>query len=124
MLGSCPAITFTFTTDPARAKSFYTNTLGLPFLSQDDYALVFQANGALLRVSLVPDHTPSPHPILGWQVTGIAALVTRLAQAGVTFERYPYLEHDELGIWTSPDGAAKVAFFKDPDGNLLSLTES
>jgi catechol 2,3-dioxygenase-like lactoylglutathione lyase family enzyme len=124
MLGDCSAITFSFTTNPERAKAFYTNTLGLSFLNQDDYALVFNVNGALLRVSLVPEHVPTPHPILGWQVPDIAAAVKKLAQAGVTFERYPFLEQDELGIWTSPDGVAKVAFFKDPDGNVLSLTQA
>jgi len=124
MLGSCSAIAFTLTTDPARAKTFYTNTLGLEFLTQDDYALVFNAHGTQLRVSMVPSHQPAQHPVLGWQVPDIAATVTGLSQAGVSFERYPFLPQDELGIWTSPDGAAKVAFFKDPDGNVLSLTQS
>ncbi len=124
MLGSCPAIAFTLTTDPARAKSFYTNVLGLEFVNQDDFAIVFNAHGTMLRVSMAPTHTPAEHPVLGWQVPDIAATVTSLGQAGVTFERYPFLPQDDLGIWTSPDGSAKVAFFKDPDGNVLSLTEA
>jgi catechol 2,3-dioxygenase-like lactoylglutathione lyase family enzyme len=124
MLGTCPAIAFTLTTDPDRARAFYESVLGLAFLRQDDYALVFDANGTQLRVSMTPAHTPAEHPVLGWAVADIAATVRGLVAAGVQFERYPFLEQDALGIWTSPDGAAKVAFFKDPDGNVLSLTEA
>lgn len=123
MLGSSNLIAFILTGDAARAKTFYAETLGLKFVTQDDYALVFDANGITVRISHMPGHTPSEHPILGWQVTDIADTVSELAKAGVKIERYPFLQQDDLGIWTSPDGKAKVAFFKDPDGNVLSLTQ-
>ncbi len=71
----------------------------------------------------MPDCTPSAHPVLGWQVADIAAAAEALAAKGVAFTIYPGMGQDALGIWTSPDGAAKVAFFPDPDGNVLSLTQ-
>jgi catechol 2,3-dioxygenase-like lactoylglutathione lyase family enzyme len=124
MLGACPTIAFALTTDPGRARDFYEKVLGLAFLREDSFALVFDANGTQLRVSMVPNHTPAEHPVFGWAVADIRTAVAGLGEAGVKFERYPFLEQDDLGIWTSPDGAAKVAFFKDPDGNVLSLTEA
>ncbi|MBL8295789.1 MAG: VOC family protein [Bryobacterales bacterium] len=123
MLGSCHVVTFILTSDVDRAKAFYINQLGLRYVAQDDFATVLDSNGVTLRLTPMPGHTPSQHPVLGWKVPDIAAAVTGLAQGGIQFERYSFLEQDELGIWTSPDGAAKVAFFKDPDGNLLSLTQ-
>lgn len=116
-------MTFILTSDVDRAKAFYINQLGLRYVAQDDFATVLDSNGVTLRLTPMPGHTPSQHPVLGWKVPDIAAAVTGLAQGGIQFERYSFLEQDELGIWTSPDGAAKVAFFKDPDGNLLSLTQ-
>lgn len=124
MLGTCAPVAFILTADAPRAKSFYAETLGLKFTSQDDYALVFDANGITVRVSLSPGFTPAQHPVFGWFVPDIVQTATALAGAGITFEKYPFLEQDELGIWTSPDGAAKVAFFKDPDGNVLSITQA
>ncbi len=123
MLGSSSVVTFILTGDIDRARAFYTGLLGLRYVAQDDFATVLDANGVTVRLTPMPGHTPSEHPVLGWKVADIAAAVTGLASGGIQFERYPFLEQDELGIWTSPDGAAKVAFFKDPDGNLLSLTQ-
>lgn len=116
-------MTFILTSDVDRAKAFYTGALGLRYVSQDDFATVLEANGVTLRLTPMPGHTPSEHPVLGWKVPDIAAAVNGLADSGIQFERYSFLEQDELGIWTAPDGSAKVAFFKDPDGNLLSLTQ-
>lgn len=123
MLGSCHVVTFILTSDVDRAKAFYTGALGLRYVAQDDFATVLEANGVTLRLTPMPGHTPSEHPVLGWKVPDIAAAVNGLADSGIQFERYSFLEQDELGIWTAPDGSAKVAFFKDPDGNLLSLTQ-
>lgn len=123
MLGSSPIVAFILTADPAKARSFYEITLGLRFLRDDGFAQVFAANGIEVRMTPSPDHQPSEHPVLGWRVVEIAATVRGLTTAGVRFEKYPFLEQDDLGIWTAPDGSAKVAFFKDPDGNLLSLTQ-
>jgi catechol 2,3-dioxygenase-like lactoylglutathione lyase family enzyme len=123
MLGPYGLVAFVLTNDAPRAKKFYAETLGLRFVSQDDYAVVFDANGVMLRVSLVAGHTPSEHPVLGWNVPDIAAAAAGLIKAGVKFEKYSFVEQDELGIWSSPDGNVKVAWFKDPDGNVLSISQ-
>jgi catechol 2,3-dioxygenase-like lactoylglutathione lyase family enzyme len=124
MLGNSSLVAIVMTADGARAKRFYEETLGLRFLFDDGFAQVFDANGITLRVSVMPGYTPPSYSVLGWKVADIAATVRALAAAGVETLRYPYFEQDELGIWTAPGGAAKVAFFNDPDGNVLSITES
>ena len=123
MLGTCDLVAFVLTSNPARAKTFYGDTLGLEFVSQDDYAVVFDANGVMLRVTVMPGHTPTEHTVIGWNVPNIAATVRDLSRAGVKFERYSFLEQDDLGIWSSPGGASQVAWFKDPDGNVLSISQ-
>jgi catechol 2,3-dioxygenase-like lactoylglutathione lyase family enzyme len=111
------------TVDAERARVFYRDTLGLPLVSDElPFALVFDANGAMLRVTVVPHLTPAPHTILGWKVADIASAAKALAEAGVQFERYPWMAQDELGIWASPSGT-KVTWFKDPDGNTLSISQ-
>jgi catechol 2,3-dioxygenase-like lactoylglutathione lyase family enzyme len=116
-------VAFVNIVDIERAKSFYRDTLGLRLVSEDlPFALVFDANGIMLRLSIVKSHSPSPGTVLGWQVADITPAVRDLARAGVQFERYDFLQQDEIGIWTSPT-AARVAWFKDPDGNVLSLSE-
>jgi catechol 2,3-dioxygenase-like lactoylglutathione lyase family enzyme len=122
MLGSCDLVAFIATSDAARARSFYETTLGLRLVSDDAFALVFDANGTHLRVAKVDQPTVAPYTVLGWNVPGIEATARGLAARGVTFERFPGLSQDDLGIWTAP-GGARVAWFKDPDGHLLSLTE-
>ena len=122
MLRACNLIAFVATTDPARARAFYEETLGLRFVADEPHALVFDAHATMLRVQKVKQHTPAPHTLLGWEVADIAAKVRALAGKGVTFEKYDFLQQDELGIW-SPGGGARIAWFKDPDGNLLSLTQ-
>jgi catechol 2,3-dioxygenase-like lactoylglutathione lyase family enzyme len=109
-------------TDAARAKAFYADALGLRFVSEDPFALVFDANGNMLRLTKMKEFTPQRFTILGWEVPDIQAAVTQLAAAGVKFERYDFLKQDELGIWTAP-GGARVAWFLDPDGNNLSLSQ-
>ncbi len=109
--------------DIPRAKNFYRDTLGLRMVMEEPpFALVFEANGIMLRLGMAKELPPAHGTVLGWQVPEIAATVKDLEQAGVRFERYQGMDQDELGIWTSPTGA-KVAWFKDPDGNILSLTE-
>ncbi len=122
MLGSCKIIAFVGTRDPDRAKSFYRDTLGLPLVSEDPNALVFDAHGTMLRVSIVPEMTPAKYTVLGWQVPDIVATEKDLGKAGVKLERFEGFRQDELGIWMAPSGA-RVAWFKDPDGNLLSITQ-
>jgi catechol 2,3-dioxygenase-like lactoylglutathione lyase family enzyme len=121
-LGEFDVMAFAPTTDAARAVEFYRDTLGLTLISQDSFAAAFDAHGIMLRVTIVPKPlTPQPFTVLGWKVPDIAAAVKELAAAGVKFERYMDSQ-DELNIWTAP-GGAKVAWFKDPDGNILSVTE-
>lgn len=107
-----------------RARAFYEDTLGLRFIADDGFALVFEVNGRFLRLARVQDLRPQPFAVIAWQVPDIAGTVRGLRERGVAFERYPHFEQDELGIWTAPDRSAKVAWFKDPDGNVLSVVES
>ena len=122
MLGSCDVIALVGTADAPRARSFYEGTLGLTLIEEQPYALVFDAHGTMLRVAKVQQVVVAPYTVLGWHVPDVAATATALAAKGVAFERYGGLDQGDLGIWTSPDGA-KIAWFKDPDGNTLSLTE-
>jgi len=104
------------------AKAFYKDILGLRFLSEDDYGLEFDANGTLLRVIIVPELKPQGFTVLGWNVGNIVSTIKALNKKGILCEKYDFMEQDKLGIWLSP-GGSKVAWFKDPDGNTLSLTE-
>ncbi len=115
-------IGFVATQNPASARKFYEETLGLAFVSDDPFAIVFNVNGTMLRVQKVQQLLPAPHTVLGWKVSDMRAQVQKLKESGVRFERFDGLSQDELGIGTSPAGA-KVAWFKDPDGNMLSLTQ-
>jgi catechol 2,3-dioxygenase-like lactoylglutathione lyase family enzyme len=122
-LGKYDIIGFVSIVDVARAKDFYRDTLGLRLVMEEPpFALVFDANGIMLRLGMAKEIAPAHGTVLGWQVPEINATVKELAQAGVQFERYGGMDQDELGIWTSPTGA-KVAWFKDPDGNTLSISE-
>jgi catechol 2,3-dioxygenase-like lactoylglutathione lyase family enzyme len=116
-------IGFVTIVDIPRAKEFYRDKLGLRLVSEEPpFALVFEAHGIMLRLTIGRERPPAPGTVLGWQVPDIAAAVRDLQQVGVSFERYDFLQQDDLGIWTTPTGA-KVAWFKDPDGNTLSLSE-
>jgi len=122
MLTSNKVVAFAATRDPKRAKAFYRDTLGLRLVSEDPFALVFDVNGIMLRVTSVGEFTPQPFTVLGWETPDIAGDIKKLAKAGVVFERYKGMKQDTLGVWTAPRGG-KIAWFKDPDGNTLSLTE-
>ena len=125
MLGSADLIAFAPTRDPARAREFYERTLGLEFVSADPFALVFNAYGTTLRIAnveQVKDFRPAPFTILGWKVTNVGDTIGDLVKKGVRFERFPGMDQDQNGIWKSPTGA-RVAWFKDPDGNMLSITQ-
>lgn len=122
MLTSRSIIAFVATTDPARARKFYTKTLGLRLVSEDAFALVFDAAGTMVRVAVVQVLQPAGYTVLGWIVPDIRRAVAALARKGVTVRRYNGLEQDERGIWLSPSGA-KIAWFEDPDGNTLSVTQ-
>lgn len=123
MLESYDPVAFILTTDAARAKAFYGDTLGIRFAWQDSHAVVFDVKGITLRVTIMPGHTPAEYTVFGWNVPDISAAAADLVKAGIELERYSFLDQDESGIWTSPDGRAKVAWFKDPDGNLLSISQ-
>jgi catechol 2,3-dioxygenase-like lactoylglutathione lyase family enzyme len=115
-------ICFVATQRPEEARKFYETTLGLKFISDDPFAMVFDANGTMLRVQKVQELHPAKHTVLGWEVPDIGARMKELMAKGVRFERFPGLPLDELAVWTSPAGG-KIAWFKDPDGNMLSLTQ-
>lgn len=110
--------------DRARATAFYRDTLGLTLDHEDKVAAVFNTGGVTLRVSAVLDFIPHEHTILGFRVADVVAAVKALREKGVAFNTLPHLKHDELGIWTAPGGAVSVAWFKDPDGNVLSVTNA
>ena len=121
-LGGADLIAFVPTKDMAKARPFYEGMLGLPVEGESPVACAFRAGGVLLRVIAVEQLTPFPFTLLGWSVEDIATTVGGLTARGVAFERFEGIEQDELGVWRSP-GGARVAWFKDPDGNTLSLTQ-
>jgi catechol 2,3-dioxygenase-like lactoylglutathione lyase family enzyme len=123
MLTKAKLIAFIATAQPERAKKFYETTLGLRLVSDDQFAMAFDCQSTQLRIQKVEKVNPHPFTALGWQVPDIRDTVAGLMKREISFERYPFLAQDKLGIWQAPSGA-KVAWFKDPDGNLLSLTES
>lgn len=122
-LASSSLVAFVGVCDPDRAKRFYRDTLGLRLVSEElPFALVFDVQGTMLRVTVVPEVKPAKFTVLGWKVPDIQAAVSSLEEEGVEFQRYAGLQQDGLGIWTSPKGA-RVAWFHDPDGNILSVTQ-
>ena len=122
MLESSDLVAFVAATDLRRARAFYEQTLGLPVLEHNDFACVLDAHGTMLRVTAVPEVARTGYTVLGWRVADIAVATRELTARGVTFLRYEGLSQDEHGIWTAP-GGAQVAWFADPDGNTLSLTQ-
>ena len=122
MLGNSALIAFVATTDLSRARSFYQGVLGLRCIEENPIACVFDADGTMLRVTAVPELKPAGYTVAGWRVDDIADAIKGLAEGGVDFQRFDGMDQDELGVWTAPTGA-KVAWFRDPDGNVLSLTE-
>ncbi|HWL86913.1 MAG TPA: VOC family protein [Polyangiaceae bacterium] len=122
MLAKSKIMSFAATTDTVRARAFYGDKLGLRVESEDDYAIVFEAGGTMLRVQKVATFEAQPFTVLGWEVSGIEDVVDGLRARGVAFERYAGMNQDERAIWRSPSGA-RVAWIRDLDGNTLSLTE-
>ena len=121
-LGARALVAFVATLDAARAKAFYADVLGLRLLSEDRFALVFDANGTKLRVAVVRELQPAGYTVLGWMVPDIQHAVQELSQRSVIFQRFDGMDQDPQGVWSAP-GGAKVAWFLDPDGNTLSLTQ-
>jgi catechol 2,3-dioxygenase-like lactoylglutathione lyase family enzyme len=112
------------TRDRARAAIFYRDTLGIRMKLEDHYAVVFEVGGVDLRVSTVADFTPHEHTMLGFRVPDVAAAVKALGEKGVTCDIYKGFNQDELGIFSLPNSALRVAWFNDPDGNVLSVTNA
>ena len=122
MLASGKIVGFVPTKDYDKARAFYEGKLRFEFISLDQYALVMSAGGHQIRIAKVPNFTPLQGTILGWDVENIEVVVTWLRDRGVVLEKYPFVQDRELGIWTTPTGD-KVAWFKDPDGNILSVSQ-
>jgi catechol 2,3-dioxygenase-like lactoylglutathione lyase family enzyme len=115
-------IGFIPTRNDAASRAFYEGVLGLRFVADDGFAMVFESGGNMLRVVRVGEYTPPPFTVLGWESTDIEQDVAEFAARGIAFERYSFVKQDQAGIWTTPSGD-KVAWFKDPDGNTLSLSQ-
>ena len=122
MLAEMDLKAFVPTLSPDKAQFFYQELLGLELMSADEYALEFNAHGVSLRVITVSAFKPHEFTVLGWNVPDLSTLIHTMHSKGIFCERFPFLQQDNLGIWISPRGS-KIAWFKDPDGNLLSLTE-
>lgn len=122
MLDTSPCVAFVGVSDLGRAREFYAGTLGLELRDEAPFALVAESGGTVLRITAVDEPAKAAFTVAGWVVTDITSMVDGLTDRGVIFTRYEGMAQDERGIWTSP-GGAKVAWFTDPDGNNLSLTE-
>jgi len=122
MLAAMDMVGFLLTKDYEKARAFYEGKLGFEFVSLDQFALVMQAGKSMIRIVKVSTFTPLQSTVLGWQVGDIEVMVDWLTNRGVEFEKYPFVEDKERGIWNAP-GGSKVAWFKDPDGNVLSVSE-
>lgn len=122
MLGSTNIVAFVPIKDGDKARAFYEGILGLRFVKDDGFAVVFEANGIMVRAAKMKEFTPAQFTVLGWQVSEIDNLVRALTKRGVKFEIFGFFKQDELGIWTAPTGD-KVAWFEDPDGNILSVSQ-
>lgn len=122
-LAKVPPVTFIGTADHKTAKTFYADTLGLTLVSEDNFAAVFDLAGTMLRLSTIPSFTAHPHTVLGWIVQDLPAAMATLKAKGVKFEIYPGMGMDANSYWSAPGGGPKIAWFLDPEGNNLSLTE-
>lgn len=123
MLGSTAKLMgFIPTRAAARARAFYEGQLGLKFVADDQFALVMQSGDVMIRIARVPEYTPYPFTVLGWEVKNIEETHAALEGKGVKFERFPFLPPQGPAIWDAP-GGARVAWFKDPDGNVLSISQ-
>jgi predicted enzyme related to lactoylglutathione lyase len=117
-------VAYVYVTDRARALDFYLKTLGLTVRDSDDYGDYLAMDGALLRLTVIAAHKAHEHPVVGWEVADIVEAAKGLKDRGVSFIIYEGMGQDALGIWSSDDGKSKMAFFADPDGNALMLTQA
>ncbi len=122
VLTNSPIIAFLATANALKARDFYESKIGLTFLEENEFAVAFESSGVEVRIQKVANVVPQPFTVLGWQVVSIVDAVQDLLDKGVPLKKFADLQQCELGIWTSPSGA-KVAWFTDPDGNMLSLTQ-
>jgi catechol 2,3-dioxygenase-like lactoylglutathione lyase family enzyme len=122
MLADMKMMGFLLTKDYDKAHAFYEGNLGFEFVSLDQFALVMKAGKSMIRIVKVQTFTPLQSTVLGWEVDDIEAIVDWLTKRGVVFDKYPFVQDKERGIWTAP-GGSKVAWFKDPDGNVLGVSE-
>ncbi len=122
MLEENRLMTFVPVSNAVKARAFYQDRLGLRLVSEDSFALVFDVEGVMLRATLVPEFTPQPFTVLGWQVQDARAMAKNMTAGGIVFERYPGLPQGDDGLWQAPSGAL-IGWFKDPDGNILSITQ-
>ena len=123
MLSSKKLVAFIPTTQPEKARHFYGEVLGLSLTNEDPFAIVYDANGTMLRIGKMKEFTPQQFTVLGWETHDIDATVAELEDKGIKFEKYGLPGQSERGIWTAPGNSAKVAWFKDPDGNVLSISQ-
>lgn len=124
VLRTAPPVVFILVRDREGACAFYEGVLGLARIAEDDFAIVYDLAGTRLRLTTVEGYQPHAHTVIGWQVPDIVAAVHELSAKGVKFAIYPGFGQDDLGIWSAPDGGGKVAWFHDPEGNNLSLTQA
>ena len=122
MLASCRMMGFVVTTDYDKARAFYEGRLGFEFVSLDQFALAVRAGENMIRIVKLADFKPFQGTVLGWQTDDVRSIVLWLKERGIETEKYPFVEDKQLGIWSSPSGA-RVAWFKDPDGNVLSVSQ-
>lgn len=115
-------IAFVATAKPDEARAFYRDMIGLSLVEETEFSIVFLSGETMLRIQKVAEVAVPPDTALGWEVDDIAARMAELAANGIAFERFDGFGQDEAGVWTAPDGT-KVAWFRDPDGNRLSLTQ-
>jgi catechol 2,3-dioxygenase-like lactoylglutathione lyase family enzyme len=123
MLSHQPLVAFVGASEPSRAKAFYEGTLGLRLVEENPYILMFDAGGTQLIVSIVPKVVLAGYTVLGWVVDDIRSKIADMSHAGIAIERYPGMPQDEFGVWTEPASGAQVAWFQDPDGNTLSISQ-
>ncbi|TAD76004.1 MAG: VOC family protein [Sphingomonadales bacterium] len=123
MLTNAAPVCFVLTADLATARAFYTDTLGLTETGEDPFAVRYDLAGTTMRLTRIEGHQPAPHTVLGWQVADMESAIDTLTAKGLAFAVYEGFGQDTRGVWTDPGSGTKIAWFHDPDGNNLSLTQ-